>query len=324
MTRRWRPSLGFVLGGALAATLAMSFAGLVTLRYLGPVIGFRHAAIVLGLTIALATAVLGWLLVRLLLRPIHALEAYAEAQEQGSEPAPPHHFGTRELHATARRVIAMAEALRDREATIRSFTDHVTHEIKTPVAAIRAASELLEDGGALGTEDARLVAEIDGARAQIEAQLVSLRDVARSRETRYLGQTSLQDLMPGLQSDWPAVQLSSEGGSVLLPIAAEGLSIALGHLLRNAAENGADHVTLHAANGAGGAQISIADNGSGISPGHAERIFDPFFTTRRADGGTGMGLSVVRNLLYAHRATIRLVPSTDGSCFLIRFPIGEA
>jgi signal transduction histidine kinase len=263
----------------------MSFAGLVTLRYLGPVIGFRHAAIVLGLTIALATAVLGWLLVRLLLRPIHALEAYAEAQEQGSEPAPPHHFGTRELHAT---------------------------------------SELLEDGGALGTEDARLVAEIDGARAQIEAQLVALRDVARSRETRYLGQTSLQDLMPGLQSDWPMVQLSSEGGPIQLPIAAEGLSIALGHLLRNAAENGADHVTLHAASNAGGAQISIADNGSGISPGHAERIFDPFFTTRRADGGTGMGLSVVRNLLYAHRATIRLVPSTDGSCFLIRFPIGEA
>ena len=190
-------------------------------------------------------------------------------------------------------------------------------------SAIRATSELLEDGGAFGTEDARLVAEIDGARAQIEAQLVALRDVARSRETRYLGQTSLQDLMPGLQSDWPMVQLSSEGGPIQLPIAAEGLSIALGRLLRNAGENDADHVTLHAASNAGGAQISIADNGSGISPGHAERIFDPFFTTRRADGGTGMGLSVVRNLLYAHRATIRLVPAAAESCFLIHFRLGK-
>ena len=65
MTRNWRPSLALVLGGGLAGTLALSFAGLVTLRYLGPVIGFRNAAILLALVITLATGALGWLLVRL-------------------------------------------------------------------------------------------------------------------------------------------------------------------------------------------------------------------------------------------------------------------
>lgn len=323
MSRRWRPSLGFVLGGALAGTLALSFAGLVALRYLGPAIGFRTAALALGGAIALATAALGWLLVRLLLRPIHALEAYARAQESGAEPPPPAHFGTRELHATARRVIAMAEALRDREATVRSFTDHVTHEIKTPVSAIRAACELLEDGGTLDPADAPIVAQIDGARAQIEAQLTALREAARARETRYLGATTLAELLPELRADWPGLTVRAEGAEAPLPLAAPGLAIVLGQLLRNAAESGAGAVTLRAQTEAGRAILDIADDGPGISPGNAERIFEPFFTTRREAGGTGMGLAVVRNLLAAHRAGIRTMPAPAGTRFRILFPPGE-
>ena len=70
MIRRWRPTLSFVLGGALFGTLCLLFLGLVLLRYMGPEIGFRNGALLLGFCIATPTAVLGWLLVRLLLRPI--------------------------------------------------------------------------------------------------------------------------------------------------------------------------------------------------------------------------------------------------------------
>lgn len=319
MTGHWRPSLGFVLGGALGGTLVVSFAGLVALRYLGPVIGFRNAAILLALSITLVTAVLGWLLVRLLLRPIRALEAYAEAQERGDTPAPPRHFGTHELHATARRVIAMAETLRDREATIRAFTDQVTHELRTPVTAIRAASELLEDGGALGRDDAALVAQVDGACTQIERQLAALREVARARETRYLGTSRLDDLLPGLREDHSDLVLQVEGGSVPLPIAGAGMKIVLGQLLRNAGEHGAGRVLLHAGTGNGAAFLEVQDDGAGISPGNAGRVFDPFFTTRRGAGGTGMGLAIVRSLLSAHGAAIRLLPAERGTRLRIVF-----
>ena len=314
MSRRWRPPLALVLGGGLAGTLGLSFAGLVALRYLGPAIGFRHAAILLALGITAATAGLGWLLVRLLLRPIRALEHYALAQEQAEAPAPPGHFGTQELHATASRVIAMAETLRDREATIRAFTDHVTHELKTPVAAIRAAVELLEESG-LGPEDRRLLAQIDGARAQMETQLAALRDTARARESRYLGQATLSGVMPDLASRHPGLTLRMTGEDHPLPLAPEGLALVLGHLMRNAAEAGATRVDL----AAGAEGLRIGDNGRGLSPGNAERAFDPFFTTRRDAGGTGMGLTLVRNLLQAHRATIALEPSPTGATFLIRF-----
>lgn len=319
MSRRWRPSLAFVLGGGLAGTLALSLIGLVTLRYLGPVIGFRNAALLLGLSITTATALLGWLLIRLLLRPILALERYALAQEQATRPTPPHSFGTQELHATATRVIAMAETLRDREATIRAYTDHVTHELKTPVSAIRASIELLEDGGSLSEVDRRLVSEIDGARHQIEAQLAALRKAAQARETRYLGQSSLAEVLPALKADWPTLTLDAKAAGRSLPIAAQGLSIVLAQLLRNAVEHGASRVALEVDGDEDTPVLRIADNGRGISSGNAQRVFEPFFTTRRETGGTGMGLPVVRNVLQAHRAAIALMPAPQGTVFQITF-----
>ena len=323
MSPKWRPSLALVLGGALAGTLIMSFAGLVALRLLGPEIGFRNAAILLGATITLATFVLGWLLARLLLRPLLALSAYAEAQEAGGTPPPPDHYGTRELHATANRVISMATALRDREATIRSYTDHVTHEIRTPVAAICAAAELLGDSDEMTPEDRRLLAQIDGAARQIETQLTDLRTAALARETRHLGACSLVRLLPDLAQDWPGLGLTVEGEDLALPIAARGMAIVLSHLLRNAAEHAARNVTLRVWEDDFQVALNVSDDGLGISEGNAARIFEPFFSTRRESGGTGMGLVVVRNLLRAHGADIARLPSTSGACFQITFARGN-
>lgn len=313
--RRWRPSLAFVLAGALAGTLALSLSGLVALRYLGPEIGFLTAAAILAGLILAATAGLGWLLVRLLLRPIRALESYALAQAT-AEGTVPRHYGTRETHRTALAVIGMAEALRDRAATLRTFTDHVVHELRTPVSAIRAATELLQDMDPQEPE-ARLLAQIDGARMQMEARLQALRDIARAREARYLGTTTLEAVLPALDSP---LALTVSGGSVAIPLSAEGLQVVLGHLLDNAAQNGARRVDLAATTTAGGGtELIVADDGPGISAGNAPRVFDPFFTTRRDSGGTGMGLAILRSLLAAHRARIDLVPAPTGASFRIAF-----
>lgn len=205
MRRKWRPSLALVLGGGLCGTLLLSLSGLVVFRYLGPEIGYRNAAIVLAVLITAATSGLGWLLVRLLLRPIVALEHYAAQVRTtpADPPLPPAHFGTRELETTAQSVIDMAQTLRDRETTIRSFSDHVTHELKTPVAGIRAAAELLQDGGTLAPEGLRLVDQIAGAVAQMEHQLDAMRQAARAREMRHDGTSTLNGLRDGLLQDAP-------------------------------------------------------------------------------------------------------------------------
>ncbi|WP_166415790.1 sensor histidine kinase [Cochlodiniinecator piscidefendens] len=318
MMRSWRPSLILVLAGGLAGTLALSLAGIVALRYLGPEIGFRNAAIVLGLIITAATSLLGWLLLRLLLRPILALQRYAAAVsfDSTSDAEVPAHFGTHELHQTSQNIIEMAETLRDREMTIRSFTDHVTHEIKTPVAAIKAAVELLEDGGKLSAEDLRIAREIDGAQNQIQSQLNALRAVAQARETRYIGICSLADLPRDIGG---TVSLSLDGAHIKIPLSCDGLNIVLRQLIQNAAEHGASQILLRAEELTDEIRVCIIDNGYGVSHGNADRIFDPFFTTKREDGGTGMGLSIARNIIAAHHGKIFNIPYSDGAYFTIKF-----
>ncbi|MEC3861311.1 HAMP domain-containing sensor histidine kinase [Mesobacterium sp. TK19101] len=316
MTRRWRPSLGFVLGGALTGTLALSFAGLVVLRYLGPEIGFKNAAILLALIITSVTGGLGWLMVRLLVRPIRALERFAADTRAGAGPVdPPAHFGTQETRQTAVSVIDMARTLQDREATIRSFTDHVTHELRTPVSAIRAAVELLEDSPDLTDTDRRLLAKVAGANQQIDQQLEALRRAARARESRYIGDSRPADLLDEMRAAHPGLKIAIQGETEPVSMAAEGVSLILSHLLGNAVAHGATSVLIDVGDNA----LSVTDDGPGISEGNRDRIFDPFFTTRRDSGGTGMGLTIVRNILTSHGGEITLRPSTAGTSFELRF-----
>jgi two-component system, OmpR family, sensor kinase len=125
--------------------------------------------------------------------------------------------------------------------------------------------------------------------------------------------------MPALRRDWPNLALSASGDQLALSLAAEGLTIMLGQLIRNAAENGAGQVSLRAHRNTTSPMIDITDDGRGVSEGHAARIFEPFFSTRRESGGTGIGLTVVSNILQAHRAAITLTPSQSGTSFRITF-----
>ena len=302
---KWRPSLWFVLFGGLGGTLALSYLGLVALRALGPEIGFRNAAMLIALGIATATAALGWLMTRLLLRPVRALAAHARAARRGPA-ARPAHLGTRELAGLAADVVAMGETLNARERAIRTFADHVVHEVKSPVSAIRAAAELLQDG-----PDPRLLAQIDGAARQIESQLAALRSVSAAREPGHHGRATLAAVLPGLRAAAPALRLTASGEAQALPLSPEGLSLVLGHLVRNAAEAGAQAIDLVADPGG----VTVTDDGPGPDPGDLPRLFDPFFTTRRETGGTGMGLAIVRATLEAHGWGIA---PTDGPGLALR------
>ena len=324
MTRKWRPSLWLVLGGALAGTLALSLAGIVTLRYLGPEIGFRHAAILLATIIGLLTAVLWLMLLRVLLRPVTALAAYAAAMRAPSREAvaPPEHFGTRELHDMGLSVIDMAATLSNRETTVRSFTNHVTHELRTPISTLRAATELLEDSAELSPADRHLVAQIRGAGQQLDRQMEALRQVAAARETDYRGRTRLPELIKGLAPRHPGLRIVARGEEAVLPLAMEGAEIVFSHLFGNAAGHGAKTVSVDARQEAELLAVTVRDDGRGVSSGNRERIFEPFFTTRRESGGTGMGLHIVASLLRAHGGRIVLEPAADGSgaAFRIEFP----
>lgn len=93
------------------------------------------------------------------------------------------------------------------------------------------------------------------------------------------------------------------------------------NLLDNALAHGANRVEISCAADDKKLLCRVQDNGEGISPENFDKIFTPFFTTRRAKGGTGLGLDIVKSILNAHGGNIEVVKtaSDQGACFVVCF-----
>ena len=311
--QKWRPPLALVIGGTLAAVLCLPLIGIGYFRLAGNILGWGETAWMIFWMAIVATAVLGYLLWRLVLRPVTALTAHANAMREGRADAPlPPHFGTPEITALGQAVVDMGATLNNREAGLRAFSNHVTHELKSPLTSIKGAAELLE--GDLPPEDrARLTGTILTATAQMQEQLDALRRLAAARDPVGPGPSRLSELVDELRRD-TGLTVALEGDAVL-PMDRQAMLVILGHLARNAIAHGADRLEIRAMPEG----FHLGDNGSGIAAGNRARIFDPFFTTRRGSGGTGMGLAIVQTMLQAAGGTIGLVPCQTGATFRISF-----
>tara|TARA_R110002049_G_scaffold44333_5_gene129960 strand:- start:10176 stop:11141 length:966 start_codon:yes stop_codon:yes gene_type:complete len=298
VARKWRPPLALVIGGTLAAVLVLPVVGIGYFKLAGSVMGWGEAAWLIGGMALVATAILAFLLWRLVLRPVYALTAHARAMKAGRIDAPlPQHFGTPEFSDLGQSVIDMGETLHNRAARMRAYADHVTHELKSPLTAITGAAELL--GEDLPAEDcAALAVTIRDAAARMELLLSDLRRHAAAGQSQARGSADLVDAAKGVTGIAVTVV---QGGQVPMP--AGPLTAVLAQLAQNAAAHGADRMQLHWQADV----LRIDDNGTGIAPGNRAHVFEPFFTTRRESGGTGMGLSIVQALLGAHGGQIALM-----------------
>ena len=201
---KWRPPLALVIGGTLAAVLALPLFGIVYLRLWGNILGWGEAAWLIGWLAVIATSVLGFLLWRLVLRPIYALTAYARAMKAGQSAPVPVHFGTPELGTLGSSVTAMGESLNSRAEGMKAYADHVTHELTSPLTAIRGASELLQ-AGASGKDAEDLVKTIREASARMQVLLDDLGHHTRAANSAGTGTCRLgtvaQDIADNITID---------------------------------------------------------------------------------------------------------------------------
>jgi signal transduction histidine kinase len=242
---------------------------------------------------------------------VYALTAHAGALKEGRDDMPPKHFGTPEFTALGRAMQDMATTLQDREAGVRAYTDHVTHELKSPLTSLIGAAELLEEE--VDAEDrAQLIATIKQSSHKMDELLKALRQLAAAREPIGRGPTHVSEAMAALQG---GIEVRLQG-DVEVPIDRESLQAVLTHLVQNASAHGAKVVIIATEQNG----LRVSDDGPGIAAGNRERIFDPYFTTRRAAGGTGMGLAIVRTMLRSVGGDIELVPCQQGAAFRLSFP----
>lgn len=312
---KWRPPLMLVLGGSLLAVLVLPVFGLVVVDVLAPGLSAGSALLTVAVGAFGATLVLGWLLWRLILRPVQGLAQRAEVIRGGGVAEPMEHYGTPEIGDLGQAVLDMAEVLQARELAVRSYADHVTHELKTPLTAIRGAAELLASEENMSAEARGLVSTISQAEARLERLLAAAREIAAARTPMHHGETLLR-AVPLPEAE---IIVDVTGGDVAFPLSRTGLGIVLTHLVNNAVASGAGRVWIEGRAFSEGAVLTVSDNGPGISTGNRDKCLEPFFTTRRDAGGTGMGLAIVQSLLLAHGGEITLEPSDAGARFRIVF-----
>ncbi len=286
---------------------------------------YRERAPLTGVLIGMATValVIGFVFWRTISAPIQALRDQSQEVASGARPAPVplRHYGMRELAELGQSLLSMASSLSERSEAIGTYTQHVTHELKSPVTTIVGAAELLEMAGdRLEPEQrARLLAQIHAEGLRMDALLSRLRELARVRGLTGAETTRLEAGVARIRANFPELELAlfaPEGWQVAL--SGDELEIVLTQLLRNASEHGATRVELEVLPEV--QCLVVRDDGSGISPGNAARLFNPFFTTRREAGGTGMGLAIVVAILERRRGRIGVEDRAQGAAFRLYLP----
>lgn len=283
------------------------------------------AAVLLTLT---AASAIGFVFVRTIARPMRDLVAKAKQITAGRTEAlgPLKRHGTRELASVADSFMTMARRLSDRSDYLSGFANHVTHELKSPLTAIRGAAELLRDSerGMSAEQRERFFANLLSDIERISVLLDRLRELARADNPAIGGATSLAAIVQALQRRFEGLDLMVAGEDAPpIALSSENSDIVFGHLADNSMRHGATQLVIRAHESGGKLMVRVADNGSGVSSGNRDRIFDPFFTTRRAEGGTGMGLGIVRALLRAHGGDIALEECIQGAAFVLALPLAQ-
>lgn len=274
----------------------------------------RDALITMILFTITGAVLIGLLLYRLMSRPVQGLRDEARAIAAGEKPnsQPLDHYGMRELAELGESMLSMAGTLHKRSREIAIYTDHVTHELKSPVTSISGAAELLAEPNLAPEDRDGLLDNVRTEAARMNTLLTQLREMSLLRQSAKLGPGHLSRMLP--EVDGLTIRVTSSEES-LLPLAEEHGQVILSHMAQNARAHGAGVLTLSYADNL----LRISDNGEGFSAADKTRLSEPFFTTRREEGGTGMGLAIVAAILDGYGATLTAIESSTGAVFEIRF-----
>lgn len=267
------------------------------------------------------SVVLGALFSWLILRPIGRLGRAIRSLGALETPTPIAVGGPPEIRELGRELERLRARLERSEAEKNRFLRHMSHELKTPLAAIREGTELMADGSV--TPDTEAQQEIlDILRASgVELQqlienllVVSARDLSQEPETMALDglvDEVLKRHRLAIARAELRLDRHVEGGRFtgFRTLVHSALSNLVGNAIRFSPAGGILYLRLRS--GGGRLVIEVADEGPGIPAEERAHVFEPFYQgtapRRPTLRGTGVGLSVVRDCARAHDGSVEIV-----------------
>ncbi len=302
-----------------------------------------HVAFIVGGAVlgafAIALAMNWWLS-----RPVEKLQGSIRRLGESRLEEPVRVHGPVDMQLIGQRLEWLRRRLRDLEAERERALRHVAHELKTPLTALREGISLLKDevGGTLGTTQKEIVDILQHNVVTLQRHIESLlRLNSVSNEARSLNVQAI-DLPTLLEKAVQDRALQIQGRNLTVattaperacPLDEEKMLVVLDNLLSNAIDFSPEYgqIRLEASVDGPYLRLLCADDGDGVAEVDAERIFEPFVQGQRQPPnprqGSGVGLSIVRELVLAMGGSVRLLPQergAKGAAFEIVLPVGDA
>src|SRR2546428_1278577 len=284
-----------------------------------------------ALTIALA-------LTRYIARPIGAIDN-AIRQLGGADFSRPISVrGPEDLRYLGRRLDWLRRRLEEFETQKNRFLRHASHELKTPLTALREGAELLNDqvAGPLLPAQKQVVSIMRDNSVKLQRLIEELLDYQRalhaaaSLEVKPVVLDALVAEAAGaheLAAQSKGLRLIIDSQSAMVEADPEKLRSIIDNLIGNAVKftPPGGTISVKARAQAGEAVIEVMDSGPGVPPEERESIFNLFFRGRGKDEnarvkGSGLGLAIARELVEAHGGQIAVVAESSGGHFRVTLP----
>ena len=285
----------------------------------------RRWLLLSGVALALFAAAIGFAFSTAIARPLRALTRGAQAIERGdARPRlAPEGFAPAEVAALGEVLDRMTERLRERAAYATEFAAHAGHELKTPIAALRGAAELLQHGWQ-EMEPAQRQRFLDNMLQDAERMerlvrgLLELARIENAPQQRPAPIALRPAVERALARYGDALALRMDAAPEHAAVGEAQLECVLNNLVDNALRHGTGQpVEVTVRDQAGRLAIAVRDHGAGISPANQARLFQRFFTTERDRGGTGLGLATVKAIAEAHGGSVAVETNAQGSTFTV-------
>ncbi|WP_279579269.1 sensor histidine kinase [Fodinicola feengrottensis] len=289
-----------------------------------------RTAVGVGFPVLLAVlAMLSWLVVGATLRPVESLRrGAAEITGKGVTrrlPVPDAHDEVQRLAVTLNDMLSRLEVAQDRQ---RAFVADAAHELRSPLASLRTQLEIAaRRSPELSTED--VLAEIDRLSRLVDDLLLLARMDAGMAAPARQDEVDLGEVARGVAKRYdggqvPVVVAPAPGDLPLVVGDRDRLARVIGNLLDNAVRHARTRVGLSVVAEDGSVIVRIADDGPGIPAADRERVFERFTrlddARARDDGGVGLGLAIVADLVRGHGGTVSLTDGTPGLLATVRIP----
>jgi two-component system phosphate regulon sensor histidine kinase PhoR len=229
-------------------------------------------------------------------------------------------------------VTAQAAEQQVRDATMRDFLRNAAHQLRTPLAGIAAAVEVLQAGAKDDpAERDRFLEHIDRHSRRLIRMSHGLLVLARAQQGGSVGLESvelgplLEDLVSGLEP--------SRGSGITVDCPPKLAALCDRDLVREAIAAILENSLTHTASGAitlsarvrdNGVAVEVTDTGGGVPETYGNRIFEPFFRPTRSGDGFGLGLAIAQQAVTAMNGELSFENVEGGARFTVRLPAAKA